>query len=222
ARVRRRAHPRGRDVRDLLDGDPAAGRRLGAADVPPPGPGAGQHPHRDRHRVPAHGAVRHRLGLRAPARPGRRHRCPGPRRRRARLPRRLASGLASLLSALSAIASVPSRLPAPADGIAALARGGGVLGYLAAAPLEALVPPVAVIILHSVLIAFGVLVLTATPVESIPSRLRGVYEVMVGRSEEEDEERVAFGLRPRRADPAVHEQATEAQPARRPRRRTRK
>src|SRR5699024_9460046 len=93
---------------------------------------------------------------------------------------------------------------------------------LAAAPLEALVPPVAVIILHSVLIAFGVLVLTATPVESIPSRLRGVYEVMVGRSEEEDEERVAFGLRPRRADPAVHEQATEAQPARRPRRRTRK
>src|SRR5699024_6662780 len=111
-------------------------------------------------------------------------------------------------------ASVSARLPAPADGIDALARGGGVLGYLAAAPLEALVPPVAVIILHSVLIAFGVLVLTATPVESIPSRRRGVYEVMVGRSEEEDEERVAFGLRPRRPDPAVHEQATEAQPAR--------
>src|SRR5699024_3102558 len=77
-------------------------------------------------------------------------------------------------------------------------------------------------VLHSVLIAFGVLVLTATPVESIPSRLRGVYEVMVGRSEEEDEERVAFGLRPRRVDPAVHEQATQAQPAGRPRRRTRK
>src|SRR5699024_5168814 len=78
-----------------------------------------------------------------------------------------------------------ARLPAPADGIDALARGGGVLGYLAAAPLEALVPPVAVIILHSVLIAFGVLVLPATPVESIPSRLRGVYEVTVARSEEE-------------------------------------
>src|SRR5699024_8215584 len=81
--------------------------------------------------------------------------------------------------------------PAPADGIDALARGGGVLGYLAAAPLEALVPPVAVIIIHSLVIALGVLVLTATPVESIPSRLHGVYEVMVGRSAEEDEERIA-------------------------------
>ncbi|MDN5901470.1 MAG: DNA translocase FtsK 4TM domain-containing protein, partial [Brachybacterium sp.] len=135
---------------------------------------------------------------------------------------RIAIGIAILLTAISAIASVSARLPAPADGIDALARGGGVLGYLAAAPLEALVPPVAVIVLHSVLIAFGILVLTATPVESIPTRLRGVYEEMVGRGEEEDEERVAFGLRPRRVDPAVHEQATAAQPAGRPRRRTRK
>ncbi|GAA1488544.1 DNA translocase FtsK [Brachybacterium sacelli] len=135
---------------------------------------------------------------------------------------RIAIGIALLLTAISAIASVSARLPAPADGIDALARGGGVLGFLAAAPLEALVPPVAVVVLHAVLIAFGILVLTATPVESIPSRLRGVYDVMVGNSEEEDAERVAFGLRPRRPDPAVHEQATEAQPAGRPRRRSRK
>ncbi|WP_170931869.1 FtsK/SpoIIIE family DNA translocase [Brachybacterium massiliense] len=135
---------------------------------------------------------------------------------------RIALGIAILLTAISAIASVSARLPAPADGIDALARGGGVLGYLAAAPLEALLPPVAVIVIHALLIAFGVLVLTATPVESIPSRLRDVYEVAVGRSEEEDEERVAFGLRPRRADPAVHDQATQAQPAARPRRRTRR
>ena len=135
---------------------------------------------------------------------------------------RIAIGIGILLTAISAIASVSARLPAPADGIGALARGGGVLGYLAAAPLEALVPPVAVIVLHSVLIAFGILVLTATPVESIPSRVRGVYEVMVGSGVEEDEERVAFGMRPRRVDPAVHDQATEAQPAGRTRRRTRK
>ncbi|WP_114855280.1 DNA translocase FtsK [Brachybacterium sp. YJGR34] len=135
---------------------------------------------------------------------------------------RIAIGIAILLTAISAIASVAARLPAPADGIDALARGGGVLGYLAAAPLVALVPPTAVVVIHSVLIAFGILVLTATPVESIPSRLRGMYQVMVGSSEEEDEERVAFGLRPRRVDPAVHEQATTAQPAGRPRRRTRR
>ncbi|MDN5686245.1 MAG: DNA translocase FtsK [Brachybacterium sp.] len=135
---------------------------------------------------------------------------------------RIAIGIALLLTAISAIASVAARLPAPADGIDALARGGGVLGFLAAAPLQALVPPVAVVVLHAVLIAFGILVLTATPVESIPSRLRGVYDVMVGTSEEEDAERVALGLRSRRPDPAVHEQATEAQPSGRPRRRSRK
>ena len=135
---------------------------------------------------------------------------------------RIAIGIGILLMAISAIASVSARLPAPADGIDSLARGGGVLGYLAAAPLEALLPPVAVILIHSVLIAFGVLVLTATPIESIPSRLRGVYEVMVGSSEEEDAERVAFGLRPRRVDPAVHEQETTAQRTGRPRRRSRK
>ncbi|MGO1480894.1 MAG: DNA translocase FtsK 4TM domain-containing protein [Brachybacterium sp.] len=135
---------------------------------------------------------------------------------------RIVIGIAILLTAISAIASVSARLPAPADGIDALARGGGVLGYLAAAPIEALLPPVAVIVIHAVLIAFGILVLTATPVESIPSRLRDVYDVAVGRSEEEDEERVAFGLRPRRADPAVHDQATEAQAAGRPRRLSRR
>lgn len=135
---------------------------------------------------------------------------------------RIAIGIAILLIAISAIASVSARLPAPADGIAALARGGGVLGYLAAAPLEALLPPVAVIVIHSLLIAFGVLVLTATPVESIPARLRHVYDAMVGRSEEEDAERLAFGLRPRRVDPAVHDQDTTVQPAGRPRRRSRR
>src|SRR5690625_6519503 len=45
---------------------------------------------------------------------------------------------------------------------------------------------------------------------------------MVGSSEEEDAERVAFGLRPRRVDPAIHEQETKAQRAGRPRRRSRR
>ncbi|PMC75018.1 DNA translocase FtsK [Brachybacterium sp. UMB0905] len=134
---------------------------------------------------------------------------------------RISLGISLILVAISAIASTSAKMPAPADGIAALARGGGVLGYLAAAPLIALLPPVAVIILYALVIAFGVLVLTATPVESIPSRVRGVYDVLVGRSEEEDEERIAFGLRPRRPDPALHEQETAVQPAGRTRRRTR-
>ncbi|MFC0675524.1 DNA translocase FtsK 4TM domain-containing protein [Brachybacterium hainanense] len=133
-------------------------------------------------------------------------------------------GIAILVTAIAAIASVAARMPAPADGIDALARGGGVLGYLAAAPVAALLPEVAVIVLYAAVIGFGVLVLTATPVESIPQRVRGVYDVLVGQSEDEDAERETFGLRPRRRalDPAVHDQETTVQKAPRSRRRSRR
>ncbi|MGP9694995.1 DNA translocase FtsK 4TM domain-containing protein [Brachybacterium sp. AOP25-B2-12] len=112
---------------------------------------------------------------------------------------RIALGMAILLTALAAIASISARLPAPTDGIPALAQGGGVLGYLAAAPLTALLPPFAVVVIAVVLALFGVLVLLATPVESLPSTVRSAYATLVGRSEAEDAEREAFGLRPRRA-----------------------
>lgn len=136
---------------------------------------------------------------------------------------RIALGVGILITCIAGIASVSAKMPAPADGIAALGRGGGVLGYLLAAPLMALLPGIAVIVLCSVGIALGILVLTATPVESVPARVRGVYDVLVGRSEEEDEERLAFGLRPRRS--AVEDtetlQAEKTEPMKRPRRRTR-
>ncbi|UYG15536.1 DNA translocase FtsK [Brachybacterium huguangmaarense] len=130
---------------------------------------------------------------------------------------RIALGMAILLTALAAIASIAARMPAPADGISALAHGGGVLGYLAAAPVASLVPPVAVVVLYAVVAFFGVLVLTATPVESLPSRLRGAYQTLVGRSEDEDAEREAFGLRPRRASASAAE-TEAAEPAGRKRR----
>ncbi len=126
---------------------------------------------------------------------------------------RIALGIGIILTALAAIASIAARMPAPADGIDALARGGGVLGYLAAAPVVALLPEVAVIVLYAVVALFGVLVLTATPVESVPDRLRGAYATLVGHSEAEDAEREAFGLRPRRIDPTQAIAAEEA-PAR--------
>ncbi|GAB2549372.1 FtsK/SpoIIIE family DNA translocase [Brachybacterium huguangmaarense] len=132
---------------------------------------------------------------------------------------RIALGMLILLAALSGIASVSARMPAPADGINALARGGGVLGYLVAAPLASLMPGAAVVIVCAVVALFGVLVLTATPVEAIPGRIRGLYDMLVGRSEDEDSEREAFGLRPRRgvasAAPADDAEAAPARPARR-------
>jgi S-DNA-T family DNA segregation ATPase FtsK/SpoIIIE len=126
---------------------------------------------------------------------------------------RIALGVALLMVSFSAIASIQSRMPAPADGIDALSSGGGVLGFLAAAPLTSLVPSAAVVVVYVVVALFALLVLTATPVEALPRRLRGVYESLVGHSEEEDAERESFGLRPRRgaAGPAAgSEEPTEA------------
>lgn len=132
---------------------------------------------------------------------------------------RIAVGIAIAMLAISAIATVSARMPAPSDGLDQLARGGGVLGFLGAAPLMALMPGPAVVVIASLAIAFSVLVLTATPVEAIPDRLRGVYQGLVGHGEEEDHERETMGLRPRRRAAAADEEPTETIPARRPSRR---
>lgn len=138
---------------------------------------------------------------------------------------RVGLGIALLLTAFSAIASVHAQMPAPADGADALSRGGGVLGYLAAAPLMALLPGWAVVVVYVLVILFGVLVLTATPVEALPARLRGVYEGLVGRSAEEEAERETFGLHPRRVtarERGALDGSDEESALARPRRRSRR
>ncbi len=125
---------------------------------------------------------------------------------------RLGAGILLMIAALCAIASVSARMPAPADGIDALALGGGVLGYLVAAPLVALVPSWVVIIVAALLVFFAVLVLTATPVKDIVSSLRASYDALVGRGEREEEEREQFGLH-RRVRPVEGQDGESAEPA---------
>lgn len=107
---------------------------------------------------------------------------------------RLFAGLLMFVFALCAIASVSARIPTPSDGVEALARGGGVCGYLVAAPLAAVLPGWVIVALGVVLALFSVLVLTATPLGQIGSRLAGVYGTLVGTGEREEAEREAFGL----------------------------
>ncbi|WP_084253036.1 FtsK/SpoIIIE family DNA translocase [Devriesea agamarum] len=113
---------------------------------------------------------------------------------------RIAIGIMLFLMAFAAIASIARQMPEPASGIEALSRGGGVLGYLAAAPLLTLMPAPFVVTIYAVVALFSVLILTATPLESIPRTLMGVYRRLVGQSDAEHEEREQFGLRPRRRD----------------------
>src|SRR5699024_11357428 len=58
---------------------------------------------------------------------------------------------------------------------------GGVVGYLIVDPLATLVTPVPVWILSILIAFFSVLVITATPVGKIPSRLVGSYHWLTGQ-----------------------------------------
>lgn len=107
---------------------------------------------------------------------------------------RLFAGLLMLMFALCTVASVHARIPAPSDGVEALARGGGVCGYLVAAPLAGVLPGWVIVTLGVALALFSILVLTATPLGQIGTRLAGVYGTLVGRGEREEAEREAFGL----------------------------
>ena len=61
--------------------------------------------------------------------------------------------------------------PSPADGTAAMRDGAGWAGYAMSAPLVAAVGTVVTAILLSVLLFFGILVVTKTPISAIPRRL---------------------------------------------------
>ncbi|MCG7443837.1 FtsK/SpoIIIE family DNA translocase [Dermabacter vaginalis] len=107
---------------------------------------------------------------------------------------RLFAGLLMFVFALCTVSSVSARIPTPSDGVEALARGGGVCGYFVAAPLATVLPGWLIVTLGVVLALFSILVLTATPLGQIGTRLAGVYGALVGRGEHEEAEREAFGL----------------------------
>ena len=89
---------------------------------------------------------------------------------------RLGIGLGAVLASVAGLVHVGAGLPGPPDGATAMRTAGGVMGFITAAPLaEALTVWVAVPLL-TLLLIFGVLVSTATPVHTIPSRLRNARE----------------------------------------------
>ncbi|MGQ4505780.1 DNA translocase FtsK 4TM domain-containing protein [Dermabacteraceae bacterium P13103] len=111
---------------------------------------------------------------------------------------RISLGIAMLMSAAAAITSVHAGVPAPSAGVDALASAGGVIGYLASAPLSVFLPGFLVTFLYVLVAILSLFVLTATPVEALPAKLRDGYDLLVGQSDLEHEERDAFGLSSRR------------------------
>ncbi len=100
---------------------------------------------------------------------------------------RVAIGVAALLVAVAGFLHLAAGSPSPAGGAAALRSAGGIVGFLVAAPVAALTTGWIAAILLGMLAVFSVLVITATPVHLVPTRLRRLYRHLTGQGEHRDE-----------------------------------
>ncbi len=93
---------------------------------------------------------------------------------------RIGIGLAVFLLSASALAHIIGEQPHLSETYDGLWAAGGMAGFVLASPLAAITVylPVA---LYSVLVVLSVLIVTATPIRHIPSRLRDMYEHLMGQ-----------------------------------------
>ncbi|MEV4900524.1 DNA translocase FtsK [Citricoccus sp. NPDC055426] len=94
---------------------------------------------------------------------------------------RITIGLLTLTVGAAGIAHLVAGLPTVAESFDDLLAGGGIVGYLATTPLASLLTPWPVWALMVVLVLFGLLVVTATPVGQIPQRLQDAYAWLTGQ-----------------------------------------
>ena len=87
---------------------------------------------------------------------------------------RMVIGWTALIIGALGIVHIALGSPAPSAGSAAMRSAGGLIGYAASAPLQALLTTWAAIPLLALLAAFGLLVVTGTPLHRVPERLTEV------------------------------------------------
>lgn len=97
---------------------------------------------------------------------------------------RIGIGFLIMTLAGSGIAHIAGGQPTVSEGFAGLRAAGGMLGFLAAAPLAAVSPWLALALWAAVGFT-SVLIVTATPFGAIPRRLRALYEHLMGVDLEE-------------------------------------
>jgi S-DNA-T family DNA segregation ATPase FtsK/SpoIIIE len=93
---------------------------------------------------------------------------------------RITVGWTALVLSACGLVNIAHGTPVPADGGHAMASGGGGIGWLASAPIVSATHPVVAALLLVLLAAFGLLVVTATPVAALPARIRGLRDRLTG------------------------------------------
>ncbi|RJK96566.1 DNA translocase FtsK [Vallicoccus soli] len=98
---------------------------------------------------------------------------------------RTSIGLAAVLVAVCGLVHVAHGVPAPPDP-EGLRAAGGMVGFLASSPLVAAVTPYVAVPLLALLLLFGLLVTTATPLYAVPERARWLRDLLLHRAGPDD------------------------------------
>jgi S-DNA-T family DNA segregation ATPase FtsK/SpoIIIE len=93
---------------------------------------------------------------------------------------RLAIGGTAALVGVTGLWHLSQGAATPSDGANAMAEGGGVIGWIATAPIVAAVGPIVTALLLVLLVLFGVLVLTATSLATVRDRLARAFAAAAG------------------------------------------
>ncbi|HEU4911486.1 MAG TPA: DNA translocase FtsK [Actinomycetes bacterium] len=87
---------------------------------------------------------------------------------------RIGIGLAALVLAVAGLVHIARGLPDPTEGATEMRGAGGILGFLASSPLAAAVTVYVAVPLLVLLLVFGLLVVTATPLHAVPERSKAL------------------------------------------------
>jgi len=98
---------------------------------------------------------------------------------------RLTIGTTAMTFATAGLVHISAGLPSPPDGALRMRDAGGIIGFLASSPVVAAIRVWGAVPLLLLLGAFGVLVMTATPVHMIPERLRELRDRLLRRPPED-------------------------------------
>jgi len=100
---------------------------------------------------------------------------------------RIGIGLGAVVLSTSGLVHIARGLPAPPDGDGALIRdAGGYVGFLASSPLVAAVTTWVAVPLLVLVLSFGLLVVTATPLHAVPERVKALWARLLHRTPPSD------------------------------------
>jgi len=116
---------------------------------------------------------------------------------------RLVIGGSALVLSVLGLVHVVHGTPLPPQGESAMRAGGGLLGFVASAPLVAALGPWFTSVLLLLVMAFGLLVVTATPINAVPARLAALRDLVLLRHAKDEVEEIDVREPPRARHPSI-------------------